>query len=385
MSLIVGIPKEQKPGERRVSLTPKGIRYLCERGIAVYVEENAGLHSGFSNDDYQNAGGILVPDAKNLWNKAQLIKKIKEPIQQEFNFFTSRHLIFAYLHLASPSAKPLLLALQKAKATAVAYETIQKGQDTPLLRPMSEVAGTLAAYYGAIFQTRIQIAGGEIKGMQAAKSFMFEAASKYPAVPSFRYRGKLVVLGGGHVGRHGAQMAAQMGADVWVSEISEIRRKELAVTYGNNSINIMNPNETETYHRCLNEADVIIGAVHSPGKRAPLVIDKDLLKKISCEKKKIILDVSIDQGGNIAESIPGDYETPLHLDSFGNLRFSVTNIPSLCGQGASNALEAASLAYTFQLTQGLDRAIQMSPELKSGINVLSGEIVNSAVSEAHGF
>jgi len=402
MSFSVGIPKELKPGEKRVSLTPKGTQYLHQKGTTVYIEENAGLLSGFSNREYEKAGGILVPSAQDLWNKAHLIKKVKEPIKAEFNFFTPQHIIFTFLHLVSPSAKPLILALQKAKTTAIAYETIEKDNEIPLLKPMSEVAGTLAAYYGAIFQTHIKVIAGKIQGLQAAKSAMLEAASQYPAVPDFRYHGKLLVLGGGHVGRHAAQMAARMGGEVWVSEISEAKRKQLKVILSEakdlhvdssasglrmtngGSINLVNPSEAGKYQDCLNSADLVIGAVHSVGERAPLVIGHELLKRISQQKPKIILDISIDQGGNVAESKPCDYEELVYLDSFGNLRFSVTNIPSFCGRGASLALEAASLEYTDQLAQGLDHAIQVCPELKSGINILKGEIVHRAIREAHG-
>ena len=402
MSLPVGIPKELKRGERRVSLTPQGVRFLHEQAVTIYIEENAGLLSGFSNEEYKRAGGILVHDAATLWEKARLIKKVKEPIESEFQFFSSQHIIFTYLHLASPSAEPLILALQKSKTTAIAYETIEKNGETPLLTPMSEVAGTLVAYYGAIFKKHITISGNKIVGIEKAKVLMEEFAADYTsksqiATPAEKHGGlamtnvRFLILGGGHVGKCAAQMAAQMGGDIWISEISEAKRKQLRNyfkpneprMFGRGSINIIDPSNLKQYHECLASADVIIGAVHSAGKRAPLVIDQELLKKISSVKPKIILDVSIDQGGNIAESRPTDYETPLELDSFGNLRFSVTNIPSFCGRGASVALEAASLEYTRQLAQGLECAVQISPELKTGINVLKGEVVHPAVSEAH--
>ncbi len=401
----VGIPKELKRGERRVSLTPQGVRFLHEQAVTIYIEENAGLLSGFSNEEYKRAGGILVHDAATLWEKARLIKKVKEPIESEFQFFSSQHIIFTYLHLASPSAEPLILALQKSKTTAIAYETIEKNGETPLLTPMSEVAGTLVAYYGAIFKKHITISGNKIVGIEKAKVLMEEFAADYTsksqiATPAEKHGGlamtnvRFLILGGGHVGKCAAQMAAQMGGDIWISEISEARRavilsaaKDLDSSASGlrmtESINVINPSNLKQYHECLHSADIIVGAVHSAGKRAPLIIDQELLKKISLVKPKIILDVSIDQGGNIAESRPTDYETPLELDSFGNLRFSVTNIPSFCGRGASIALEAASLEYTSQLAQGLERAVKISPELKTGINVLNGEVVHSAVSEAH--
>lgn len=386
MDFSVGIPKEQKPGERRVSLTPKGTKYLHDQGIDVYIEENAGLLSGFSNLEYEKAGAILISDPKTLWSKTPLIKKVKEPIDREFSFFSPQHIIFSYLHLASPSATPLILALKKSKATAIAYETVQKDKDMPLLKPMSEVAGILAAYYGAVFKKYITVNGNKIEGLEKAKVLMEEFATSYSpsrpwiVAPAEKRGGlamtgvRFLILGGGHVGKNAAEMAAQMGGEVWISEVSEERRRQLgAIT----DVHVINPSDFEQYYKCLNEADIVIGAVHSAGKRAPLVIDQDLLKKMSRHKTKIILDVSIDQGGNIAESEPRDYEHPLYLDSFGNLRFSVTNIPSFCGRGASEVLEAVSLEYTNQLARGLDQAIQTCPELKSGINVLKGEVVIS--------
>lgn len=387
MSFSVGIPKEQKTGERRVSLTPKGTKYLHDQGIDVYIEENAGLLSGFPNIEYETAGGILVLDPKTLWRKTPFIKKVKEPIEQEFSFFSPQHIIFSFLHLASPSAMPLIMALKKSKATAIAYETIQKDKDMPLLKPMSEVAGTLVAYYGAVFKKYITVSENKIEGVENAKSLMEEFAASYSpsrpwiAVPAEKRGGlamtgvRFFILGGGHVGKNAAEMATQMGGSVWVSEVSEERRRQLSS--GMTNINVINPSNLKQYHKILNEADIIIGAVHSAGKRAPLVIDQDLLRKISRHKTKIILDVSIDQGGNITGSEPRDYEHPLYLDSLGNLRFSVTNIPSFCGRGASEVLEAASLEYTNQLARGLDRAIQIFPELKSGINVSKGEVVIS--------
>src|SRR3989338_2914650 len=207
MPLCVGIPKELKPEERRVSLTPKGTRFQSQKGIVVYVEKNAGILSGFSNADYEKAGATIVTDSRTLWLKAQLIKKVKEPILQEFSFFNSQHIIFTFLHLASPSAKPLIDALVQAKASAIGYETVVKDHETPLLKPMSEVAGTLAAYYGAIFQRHILFDSSKMTGLQQAKKLMLEWASKYPSVPNVKYKGSIVVLGGGTVGKSAAEMA----------------------------------------------------------------------------------------------------------------------------------------------------------------------------------
>ena len=385
MALAVGIPKEIKPRERRVGLTPSGVYTLTKNQIPVYVEQNAGTLSGFSDQEYEKAGARLVPSAKELWRKADLIKKVKEPIPEEFKFFESRHVIFTYLHLASPAERPLLNALLQSKVTGVAYETIEKNGDTPLLKPMSEVAGILAAYFAGIFQNHAPFESGTITGIESVRKMMEEVAFQYPKVPKDLSLKQITILGGGHVGENAARMSCAMGGTVFLSEVSEKRRQQLEKDFRARGfeLHLINPADRNSYEQALISSDIIIAAVHVAGKRAPAIIDKLSLELISRQKKKIILDVAIDQGGNVAESVPGDYEHPLYLDSFGNLRFSVTNMPSLCGRGASMALEAVSLDYTLALAGGLDLAIKRYPELQSGINVRQGEVMNPAVLEAH--
>ena len=385
MGHILGIPRERKLAERRVSLTPKGVSYLTQKGIQVLIEKDAGLLSGFKNEDYQQAGGF-VTKRNEIWKNSFLIKKVKEPIAEEFSFFKANQIIFTYLHLASPQARLLIDALIKSKTTAIAYETIEKDQDTPLLRPMSEVAGTLAAYYGAVFERFIRVEQGQIHGLEVAKAEIERVVFQYPLVPEYlRYRGKVVVLGGGHVGEKSALMAAKMGADVFVSEISQERKIFLENQFSkqNLTIKLINPLQSEEYTGHLTSANVIIASVHAPGKRAPMVIDEALLSQISRLNHKIILDIAIDQGGNVAQSYPVDYEKLLYLDRYRNLRFSVTNVPSLCGPGASATLESNSLLYTEALLNGLNVAVEKYPELKGGINVLGGKVVHPAVCEAH--
>ena len=383
--LAVGIPREIKVGERRVSLTPKGVRVLTENQIPVYVEKGAGLGSGFQDEDYKRAGAEIVEDSTDLWKQATLIKKVKEPIVSEYPLFEPRHLIFTYFHLASPSNRPLLEALIQAKTTAMAYETIEQDGDTPLLKPMSEVAGVLAAYFAGIFHSRIRVQEKKILGLGDAKAMMEDLSRSYPSVPKNLRLGRVVILGGGHVGFQAARMACQMGGRVALSEISENRRNELREIFQslNLKIEITNPQDLSAYEHFLEESEVIIAAVHVPGRRAPLIIDLALLRKIS-RRRKIVLDIAIDQGGNVAESRPADYENPLYLDSLANLRFSVTNMPSLCGRGASVALEEASLEYTKALAGGLDSALKAYPELQSGFNVHNGVVVHPAVRESYG-
>ena len=381
MVLPVGIPKEIKTGERRVSLTPAGVQKLCRQNIPVYVEKNAGLLSSFSDEDYKRSGAVILNDRKKLWKKAELIKKVKEPIPDEFELFRPEHLIFTYLHLASPSERPLIEALKRSKVTAIAYETIEQNGEFKLLAPMSEIAGVLAACFSGIFKNVISVSGKNISGMEQAKVKMVELAAQYPAVPKNLPAGNVLILGGGHVGEGAARTAALMGSSVTLSELLGARRKALKVKFNSEDLKVqlIDPKDQNVYEAALVSSDVVIAAVHVGGKRAPIIVDSALLEKISAKKKKIILDISIDQGGNVAGSRPTDYETPLYLDSFGNLRFSVTNIPSLCGKGASLALERVSLDYTMALAQGLELALNRYPELKTGINIWNGKVVHPAL------
>ena len=391
MVLPVGIPKEIKTGERRVSLTPAGVQKLCRQNIPVYVEKNAGLLSSFSDEDYKRSGAVILNDRKELWKKAELIKKVKEPIPDEFELFRPEHLIFTYLHLASPSERPLIEALKRSKVTAIAYETIEQNGEFKLLAPMSEIAGVLAACFSGIFKNVISVSGKNISGMEQAKVKMVELAAQYPAVPKNLPAGNVLILGGGHVGEGAARTASRMGSAVTLSELSGARREALRQKFSAEDkkgtglktcpldVRIIDPKDQNVYEAALVSSDVVIAAVHVGGKRAPIIVDSALLEKISAKKKKIILDISIDQGGNVAGSRPTDYETPLYLDSFGNLRFSVTNIPSLCGKGASLALERVSLDYTMALAQGLELSLNRYPELKTGINIWNGKVVHPAL------
>jgi alanine dehydrogenase len=378
VTLPVGVPKEIKTGERRVSLTPGGVEKLLAKRIPVYVEKSAGELSGFSDEDYKRSGAVILKDRKELWERALLIKKVKEPVSNEFELFRPEHLIFTYLHLASPAERPLIEALKRAKATAIGYETIEQNGTFPLLAPMSEIAGVLAAYYSGIFKKLISWNDRKFLGIDEAKKEMVHLATQYPAVPKGLPAGEILILGGGFVGKEAARTSALMGSNVTVSELSRERREQLKKEFGLKNIRTIDPTNQSIYEEALMQADVIIAAVHVGGRRAPVVIDSEVLRKISI-KKKIIFDVSIDQGGNVAESRPTDYENPLYLDSFGNLRFSVTNIPSLCGRGASVALEQVSLDYTIALAEGLESAIRRYPELKTGINVSGGKVIHPAL------
>lgn len=385
--LPVGIPRERKVGERRVGLTPKGATYLVECGVPVFVESGAGALSGFDNASYLKAGAQVLPEGAAVWNYASVIKKVKEPLAEEFGFLNERHILFAFLHLASPSSRPLIDALLKAKATAIGYETVEWNGETPLLRPLSEIAGTLAAYDAWIFRETISVEKNKIRGIEEAKRRMEEWANRYPACPRGTQKGaRVLVLGSGIVGTRAAQMSARMGCEVVVTEVDPNRRRERAELFRKEglAISLVDPAEGNSYREAFRVSGAIVSAVHRAGRQAPLVIDQNLLKEISASGRKIIIDIAIDQGGNVAESWPTTYDEPLYLDSFGNVRFSVANVPSLCGRQAAEALETASLEMTLALAGGVDSAVKKFPELRNGINTRGGFLVHEGIRDAHG-
>ena len=384
-SLPVGVPKELKIGERRVGLTPKGVEYLTKQSVPVFVEKEAGVQCSFSDQQYAVAGASIVDRGAEVWARAQVIKKVKEPMPEEFSFMQPKHIIFTFLHLAAPEARPLVEAIRRSKATAIGYETVIVDNDTPILKPMSEVAGILAAYFAGIFKNCVAVRSNQIEGFGKAKSMMEELVSRYPSVPSHLNPGQVVILGGGHVGKEAAQMAVRMGASVFLSEISRDRRTSLGEYFASSrlEVKLLDPRNQGEYESMLSSCDVIIGAVHKIGRKAPLIIDAPLLKEISRHRKKVIIDVAIDQGGNVSGSRPTSYDEPVYLDSMGNLRFAVANIPALCGQGASVLLEEATLEYTLALSAGLESAMEQYGELRGALNVRGGLIVHPGVSEAH--
>jgi alanine dehydrogenase len=383
----VGIPKELKVGERRVGLSPSGVEKLTHASIAVFVEKCAGEKSGFSDQEYLDAGATVVSTPEKVWASAGIIKKVKEPVPAEFLFFKPEQVIFAFLHLASPTARPLVDALLERQVISIGYETVEINQEAPILKPMSIVAGTLAGYFGGLLRCDTQGPSGLREITKTFKATAPSLALNYPNVPAGLHPGNVVVMGGGDVGISAASMSSKMSGRVVVSEIDATKRNKLARHFNENGLDvkIINPDDDKTYVNYLSQADCIVGAVHAVGARAACILDIETLKAVSNKKKKVIIDVAIDQGGNIAESRVGSYEEPLYLDSFGNIRFSVSNMPAICGRGATHALDTASVEFTIALAAGLDHAFSKYPELKLGLNTSKGDLVHKAVRTAHSF
>ncbi len=381
--LAVGIPREIKSGEKRVGLTPAGVRELCRDGIEVAVEHLAGAASGYSDHQYEEAGARIVASAAELYRVSGLIQKVKEPQRVEWDFFHRNLILCSYLHLASPENKELVEALLNEAVTGIGFETVIKEGRTVLLEPMSEIAGTLAGAYSSLIKQEVSVAGGKISYPTRFLERLESLASVFPKIPENFSPVKAVVFGGGAAGQKAVEALLQTGSEVHLVEKKESRRAALEVKYARSKGNFKAWAPAEDFKEILKTADVWIGSVHVAGERSPQVISKDDLRKFSSNKPKVIMDIAVDQGGNFPESCPTTYDHPLYLDSCGNLRFGVPNIPSLCGRGASEAIEKATLPYLGALAKDWRQALIDFPELRSGVQAFRGKLVNQAVARSH--
>lgn len=359
--MIVGVPKEQKEGERRVALTPAGVRALTEGGHRVLVETEAGAGSGIADEEYRRAGGALGP-AERVWGEAELVLKVKEPLPAEWPRLRPGLALFTYLHLAADPA--LTRALRDRKIIAIGYETVQRPDGSlPLLTPMSEVAGRLAVQVGAHYLEKP--AGG--RGV---------LISGVPGVPP----ANVVIIGGGTVGLNAAKVAVGMGADVAILDVSVDRLRYLddlfrgqVVTLLSNSFNVA---------RAVQRADLLVGGVLIAGARAPRVVSEAMVREM--KEGAVIVDVAVDQGG-CAETIrPTTLAEPVYT-LHRVVHYGVPNIPALVPRTSTFALANATLPYVLELAaKGPHRAVLENPALGRGVNVWEGEIVHPAVAEAVG-
>ena len=382
-ALRVGIPREIKSGEKRVGLTPQGVQSLTEAGIRVLVQSGAGEGSGFSDQEYQKAGAEIIAGARDLYLQSELIKKVKEPVASERDYLRPELIIFSYLHLASPHNRDLLQRLIDQKVTAIGLETMEKGGRAIGLEPMSEIAGTVAAYLAGFFRHFVRIEKGAVRYPRDFLQRLNEAARHFPEFPEPFNPGLTVIFGGGTVGRNTALGILKMGGEVELIEKRKDRRDQLSREFKPFGAQFRAWGLQDEFRERLKEADCWIGSVHVVGEKAPLVLSSEELRTFSREKTKLILDIAVDQGGNFPETRPTTYENPLYLDSAGNLRFGVQNIPSLCGQAASEALEKMSPPYTLRLAKDWKRSLGEFPELAAGVQVFGGQLVHPAVASAH--
>ncbi len=357
----IGIPKETKAQENRVALTPSGVTELVNQGHELLVQRGAGTVLGYTDDMYLAAGAALVSSAAEAFN-AELVIKVKEPLTEEFQFLRKEQILFTYLHLAA--AENLIHELLKKDITAIAYETVTDSEgDLPLLVPMSEVAGRLAAQAGATSLHMINGGRGVLMG-------------GVPGVEPAR----VLVVGGGIVGTQAAKMALGLGADVTLLDINLKRLRQLDDLYGPRLKTRYS--DASTLAQLAAEADVVIAAVLLPGRSAPKLITRQIIK--SMREGSVLVDVAIDQGGCAETSRPTTHANPTYIVD-GVVHYCVANIPSACARTATQALSNATLPYAAKIAaHGYQRAMRIDKGLMDGLNTCQGKITHLAVAESLG-
>ncbi|MCC2639791.1 MAG: ald [Nitrospira sp.] len=360
--MLIGVPKEIKDHEHRVSVTPDGVRLLRRAGHHVLLEPSAGRDSGFMDEAYRQAGAQMVRSKEDLFQQAELIVKVKEPQLSECGLFRPGQVLFTYLHLAS--LPDLTKALLSSNVTAIAYETVEaKDGSLPILRPMSEIAGRLSVQVGAHYLGSAQ--GG--RGLLLAG---------VPGVPP----GRVVVLGAGIVGASAVRIAVGMGARVTVINLDLDRLRFLDDLYGGRIET--HAAQESAIERAVGEADLVIGAVLVPGARAPRVISRDMVAKM--KPGSVIVDVAVDQGGCCETTRATTHSDPVYVVD-GVLHYCVTNMPGIVPHTSTLALTNSTLPYIVRLaSEGVERAIRSDPGLAMGVNVMNGKVTCRGVAEAHG-
>jgi alanine dehydrogenase len=353
----IGVPKETKDQEFRVGLSPSSVRGLCDSGHTVFVETDAGVGAGFTNEDYLQAGAKIVTDAKDAWNR-DMVVKVKEPLPPEFPLIQKGQILFTYLHLAA--ARPLTEHLIQSGVTAIAYETVElPNHSLPLLTPMSIIAGRLSVQFGARYLERQQGGRGVLLG----------------GVPGVR-PGKVVILGGGVVGTEAARMAVGLGAQVQILDINLERLAYLETIFGSR-VELLYSNVSQV-ERVVPEADLLIGAVLVPGRKAPILVSRDLVAKM--RPGSVIVDVAVDQGGCIETLHPTSHTHPTYVEA-GVVHYGVPNMPGAVPWTATQALNNSTFPYVLKLAnQGL-KALDSDPSLARGLNVADHKLVHPAVQE----
>ncbi len=361
--MIVGVPREIKSDEYRVAMTPNGVEELTRAGHKVLVERGAGDGSGISDDMYAAHGAEIVASTPDIWKRAEMVVKVKEPLAAEWPHMRPGQTIFTYFHFAADEA--LTRAVMQSGATAVAYETIKDAKGTlPLLTPMSEVAGRMSIQEGAKFLERPQ----EGRGILLA------------GVPGVA-PATVVILGGGIVGANAARVAAGLGANVFILDVNLDRLRYLD--------DVMPKNVTTLFsnrHNILDTiqwADLVIGAVLIPGAKAPHLVRRDDLKRMP--PRAVVIDVAIDQGGCLETSKPTTHAKPTYIvDDI--VHYCVTNMPGAVGRTSTYALTNVTLPYALQLAnKGVAKATAENPGLAAGVNVKDGQVTNAAVAATFGF
>lgn len=358
--MIIGLPKEIKVQEYRVALLPSAVYQLVKRGHQVVVERSAGAGAGYPDAEYEAAGATLVADHNTVFERAELIIKVKEPLPSEYPLLRRGQLLFTYLHLAA--SRSLTDALMASGVTGIAYETIEVNRRLPLLEPMSEIAGRMSVLVGGYFLAKHFGGSGVLLG----------------GVPGV-LPGKVVVLGGGASGINAARMAQGLGADVTILEVDLERMRFLDITL--HTAHTLYSNEAHLLE-LLPKVDLLIGAVLVPGAKAPKLINREMLR---CMRPgSVLVDIAIDQGGCAETSRATTHDHPVYVEE-GVTHYCVANMPGAYARTATQALTNVTYRYLETLADlGLAEACQRQPAIIGGINVMDGHITHKAVAEAHG-
>ncbi|MFN8517426.1 MAG: alanine dehydrogenase, partial [Chloroflexia bacterium] len=361
-AMLIGVPKEIKDNENRVALTPAGVAELAHHGHQLLVERGAGIGSGFADDEYLAAGAELAETHEEVFARAAMIMKVKEPIAPEYPLLREGQLLFTYLHLAAEEA--LTHALVEQKVTAIAYETVQLAdRSLPLLTPMSEVAGRMAVQVGAHYLEKTHGGRGQLLG----------------GVPGVR-PSNVVIVGGGVVGTNAAQMALGMGAQVTILEKSADRMRYLSEVLHGNLVTVMSNRQNMAH--AASYADLLIGAVLIPGAKAPRLVSESMVRAM--RPGAVVVDVAIDQGGCIETARPTSHSDPTYLVD-GVIHYCVTNMPGAVPRTSTYALSNVTLPYAQKLAdQGFDAAVRGDAALARGVNAYAGRITYGAVADAFG-
>ncbi len=360
--MVIGVPKEIKDHEYRVSLTPDSAASLCQKGHEVWIEPSAGVGSGFSDDEYRKVGATIASSKAEVFEKSELILKVKEPMLSECALFRPGHVLFTYLHLAAvPDVTKELLG---RKVTAIAYETTEaKDGSLPMLRPMSEIAGRMSIQIGAHYLEKTHGGRGVLLG----------------GVPGVE-PGRVVVLGAGVVGASAVRMAVGLGAQVTVINLDIERLRVLDDQYhGRIVTRAASPVAIE---EAVCSADLVIGAVLVPGAKAPKLVPRVLVSRMM--PGSVIVDVAVDQGGCIETTRPTTHSDPVYLLE-GVIHYCVANMPGIVPRTSTYALTNATMPYLLRLaSEGVERAIRSDPGLAKGVNLKEGKVTHSGVAESHG-
>lgn len=360
MSMRIGVPKEIKPGENRVAMTPMGVEALREARADIVVQAGAGLESGFTDGEYAAAGAVVVESAATAWD-ADLVVKVKEPIPGEFPFLSEKNALFTYLHLAAlPELTEMLLS---RRVTAIAYETVSDGVKLPLLRPMSEVAGILAVQAGA--RALEKSCGG--------RGVLLSGASGVPP-------GRVVVIGAGTSGRAAARTAAGVGAEVTILDVSRDSLDRAAKEIQGRIRTVLSTPESVSAE--VAEADLVISTVLVVGDKAPILISRELLRKM--KRGSAIVDISIDQGGTVETSRPTTHMAPYFIEE-GVVHYCVANMPAAVSRTSTVALTSATLPYMLDLARdGVVNSLRKNQALRAGLNTYQGKVTCEGVAKALG-